>query len=383
MKRIFFPLVLAITSTLFFTSCKNDLDVLAPGKETISVYGVLNPNEVVQFIRINKVYLTDGDALVAAQNASDINYGAGELTVTLQRFTAGSTTPTLTTIGDNKTEIVLTETVITTQDGMFNQNQRIWQTSDKLYSTGQYKISVKNNNTGAQFTAQSVVLDSIKSTNSMPFIYYPHPNPDLAYPMHGGYVTSGVPGNVTNKRAYVDYSATNITQKIRFYSIPNAKLYSVIMRFHYIDSLIGGAANHRYADYTFPTIESNTLNGGEPLEASFLGNSFYTNMASIISKNNVPNLKNRRAFYLEYIIYAGAQSLFEFLQVNAPSTTIAQDKPYYTNINGGVGVFSSKSRSTVTKDLWSDFINKIACHPSTFPLLFCNSAGVTVPVACN
>jgi hypothetical protein len=75
---------------------------------------------------------------------------------------------------------------------------------------------------------------------------------------------------------------------------------------------------------------------------------------------------------MEYIIYAGAESLYDFLQVNAPSTTIAQDKPYYTNIKGGVGVFSSRSSSAVTKDLISGFIDKIACHPNTFPLLFCD-----------
>ena len=75
---------------------------------------------------------------------------------------------------------------------------------------------------------------------------------------------------------------------------------------------------------------------------------------------------------MEYIIHAGAESLSDFLEVNAPSTTIAQDKPYYTNISGGVGVFSSRSSSSVTKDLISNFIDRIACHPSTFPLLFCD-----------
>lgn len=43
------------------TSCKNDLEVLAPGEESVSVYGCLNPNEPVQNIRINKVYITDGE----------------------------------------------------------------------------------------------------------------------------------------------------------------------------------------------------------------------------------------------------------------------------------------------------------------------------------
>ncbi len=383
MKNTIFCIGLVAIMALSLVSCKNDLDVLAPGKESVSVYGILNPNEGVQNIRINKVYLTGGDALVDAQDANTINYGAGELTVTLQRFMTGSSTPVVTTMGNTKKEIVLTETVVTTQGGTFNTNQRIWQTTDKLYSTGEYKLTVKNNATGAEFTSQNIVVDSVKTTNSMPFIYYYHPNPDLAYPMHGNYVTVGVPGTITNKRAYVDYSTTTLNQKIKFYSVANARLYSVVMRFHYIDSLVGGGINYDYADYSFPTIQSSTLNGAEPLEVSFLANDFYVNAAQIISKKTVSNLKNRRAFYLEYIIYAGAESLSEFLQVNAPSTTIAQDKPYYTNITGGVGIFSSRSRSVISKDLWNDFIDKIACHPSTYPLLFCNSSGITVPTPCN
>ncbi len=89
--------LLAMTS-IAFTSCKNDLNVLAPGEESVSVYGILNPSAPVQKIRINKVYLTDGDAVAAGQDANTINYGAGELTVTLQRFMTGSDTQTLTTI---------------------------------------------------------------------------------------------------------------------------------------------------------------------------------------------------------------------------------------------------------------------------------------------
>jgi hypothetical protein len=68
---------------------------------------------------------------------------------------------------------------------------------------------------------------------------------------------------------------------------------------------------------------------------------------------------------LEYIITAGNDDLNTFLEVNQPSNSIAQDKPNYSNIKGGVGIFASSSRSIITHDMWNDFIDKIACHPST------------------
>ncbi len=369
--------------TLAFTSCKNDLDVLAPGEESVSVYGVINPNQSVQNIRINKVYLTEGDALVAGQDANQINYAPGELTVTLQRFMSGSTTPTLTTVGNaTKKEIVLTETVVTTAGGTFSQDQRIWQTTDKLFKTGEYKLIIKNNSTGAEFTSQTVVFDSISSGNYMPLKYYIIPsNPGNSYPNHGNYVTGGVPGTNTPDAAYINYALPPLTQSqsIRFKSIANARLYNVVMRFHYLDSLTDNSTVNKYVDYNFPTLKSSNLNGNEDLSLSFSEESFYTNTATQVSKNSVANLVSRRALYMEYIVYAGSQNLSDFLQINAPSTSIAQDKPLYTNITGGVGIFASTSRFSIGKDLLDDFINEIACNSNTKSLRFVRFDGTICP----
>jgi hypothetical protein len=374
MKNRILYIGLSIIGLFSLNSCKNDLDVLAPGEEAVSVYGILNPNASVQNIRINKVYLTSGDAISAGQDANQINYGQGELVVTLQRFMTGSTNPTLTTVGNTtKKEIVLTETVVTTADGNFNVNQRLWQTTDKLYNSGEYKINIKNISTGKEFLAQSLMIDSVKSYTQKPFIY----NATL-YPSHGQYIVTGP--NPTPQSGYIDYSTLTGTQKIKFLSIPNAKLYDVVLRFHYIDSLIGGGASPSYVDFQFPTQKSSSLEGGEPMEVTFIANDFYINIASEMSKKTLPNVKNRRAFYLEYKITSGSDDLYTFLQVNQPSNSIAQDKPYYTNIKGGVGIFSSSSRSIITHDMWNDFIDKIACHPSTNPYRFCNSSGVTSSV---
>lgn len=374
MKKIFLSICPFVIIALVFTSCKNDLEVLAPGKEMVSVYGVLDATQPVQNIRINKVYLNDKDALVSAQDANDINYGAGELSVSLQRFNTSGTTPLLTTIGDpSKKEIVLTETVVTTQAGTFSQTQRIWQTTDRLYRDGEYKLIIKNNATGTEITSQNLILDSINTAASgaMPFVYFP--TNISAYPNHGQYIVSGAFPTPYSK--YIDYSTINASPVIKFLSIKNAKLYDVVMRFHYEDSVFTSTTPiHQYVDFNFNTVSGNISKIGEPLTVNFLANDFYSNLEREINKKAATaNLKNRKALYMEYIIYAGAESLSDFLQVNSPSTTIAQDKPYYTNIIGGVGVFSSKSTSSVTKDLYPSFIDKIACHPSTNALLFCNS----------
>jgi len=354
------------------SNCKNNLDVLAPGEESVSVYGILNPNESVQKIRINKVYLTSDDAISIAKDENQINYGPGELKVTLQRFVSGSSIPALTTITDgSKKEIVLTETVVTTASGSFNQNQRIWQTNDRLYNSGEYKLTIKLVSSGKEITAQSVIIDSVKPTNKMPFIYHP-----ISYPMHGKYDLVKYPIQLN---ALINYSILTATQKIEFKSVINAKLYEVVMRFHYKNISLNSDTTNDYVDFNFFTVKSVSLKGDENLNVSFTASDFYNNLATEISKKNSSNVKSRISNYMEYIIFAGTETLETFLEVNKPSNTIAQDKPYFTNIMGGVGIFSSKSKSTITHDLASDFIDQIGCNSATKPFLFLRNDGIFCP----
>lgn len=370
---------------LALVSCKNDLQVFEPGEEAVAVYGIINPNESTQNIRINKVFLTEGDALAAGQDESQVNYGPGVLSVTLQRFMSGSETPTLTTVGNTtKKEIVLTETVVTTATGDFSANQRIWQTTDKLYNSGDYKLTIKNISTGKEFTARTNVIDSVISGfgSYMPLKYYILPgNPGNSYPNHGNYVTVGPPGTTSPYNSYINYAVMPLTSQttVKFSTTANARLYNLTMRFHYQDSLATGTTVHQTVDYNFPTLKSNDLKGGEILTYSFSQESFYTNAANEISKKNSAGVASRKALYMEYILYSGNQTLSDFLQVNAPSNSIAQDKPYYSNINGGVGVFSARARSSISKDLWSDFVDEIACNANTKPFKFKRFDGTFCP----
>ena len=376
MKQRILYIGLSLITAFTISSCKNDLDVLAPGEESISVYGIINPNEPVQNIRINKVYLTDGDALAAGQNNETINYGPGELQVTLQRFMTGSTTQTLTTVGNaTKKEIVLTETVVTTTGGNFGTEQRIWQTTDKLYSSGEYKLTIKNVNTGKEFTSQTLMVDSVKSYGSMPFVFTTLNAPPSHYPVHCGIGNAGYTPPTASIQtftiAYVDYSVLTGAPKIRFKSVANAKRYKVIMRFHYIDSLTDNVTGYRrFVDMEFPAQISSTFAGGEPMEVTFSTPDFYSNLATQIPKQTVGSIKLRRAHYMEYIIYACNENMDTFLKVNEPSNSIAQDKPNYTNINGGVGVFAGISKTALGKELKDVFIDEISNNPATSSLLF-------------
>jgi hypothetical protein len=204
----------------------------------------------------------------------------------------------------------------------------------------------------------------------MPFIFLP-----VTYPVHcgvgpAGYVAATIPGTGTQQNAYINYNVLSQSKKISFKSVPNAKLYKVIMRFHYIDSLMDGSGSRKYVDLNFPSLTSNTINGNEEMSVSFGVADFYNMLASDIPKKTSGTIRHRTAHYMEYIIYACSENMNTFLQVNQPSTTIAQDKPNYTNIVGGTGIFASTSKTALGKELWSDFIDELSNNPVTSSLLF-------------
>ena len=49
-----------------FSSCETDFDVNAEWDDVTIVYGLLDPNNEIQLIKINKAYLGAGDAIQMA-----------------------------------------------------------------------------------------------------------------------------------------------------------------------------------------------------------------------------------------------------------------------------------------------------------------------------
>ena len=131
--------------TVLFNSCKNDLKILAPYKETVSVYALLNPQEKRQYVRLNKIFLGEGNAYVMAQVTDSVNYRQGVLSVTMERYFNG--VPDLTTVGNpTKKQIILKDTVIQIKPGPFSQSQRLYYTDDKIFTYGDYHLYITFDN---------------------------------------------------------------------------------------------------------------------------------------------------------------------------------------------------------------------------------------------
>ncbi len=351
LKTIYF--FLCSTTIIFFSGCKNDLELNAPYKEVPNVYAILNPQEQLQIIRINKVFLGEGDANQMAKVADSVNYQPGELTVTLKHSSVAGV-------------ITFRDSVLTTESGAFASKQQVYVTNEKIVTAGTYTLTIKNNKTGNFFTAKSEALDSVKPS-------WP--------PFRGPYYPVAPGSNPLNQDNYVNYSGQNTIYSMRF-TANEAKLYQMVMRLHYYDSLDGGTNSYHYADYNFSNqyekdkvpLSSGSFPG--TLFANFRGKDVFSAIGTSLSKTSLnPAVFGRKMYKAQFFIYSSTQDYLDFLEFAKPSLNIAQNKPLFSNFdnNAAIGIFTFRSRCMVTKNISNDFISEFQRNPATCSYRFFNA----------
>jgi hypothetical protein len=369
------PLNIAIVfifGVLIFMSCKNDLKITAPYKEIPQVYAIITPQESMQMIRINKIFLGEGDATVMAKQPDSVNYQPGELTVWLERYSNGSKIPVAMTSGN--TEVYFRDSVVQTEPGAFSTTQRVYVCNDKLYSSGLYKLTIKNNHTGNVFTASTNALDSMPLTYFQPFAW-PYLNATPAY--------TPAPSDPTSY--FIDYHNQNIQQSVYTKPVPGAYIHDLTIRIHYYDSIFPatptyptGKILHVYDYIFFPKqlTDLENLGNNKFFIFRFGSPSLFGSVASdVTSRPNPSGFVGRKMYRIDFMTYAATQDYYDFLQFSAPSLSFSQEKVLYSNFDNraAMGIFTFKSRSLVAKVPATGFIDEFCCNKNTNLLNFYKS----------
>ena len=302
-----YGLIVSFLSIVFVISaCSTDVDVIGNWKETTVVYGLLNQNDSLQYVKVNKAFLGDENALVMAQEYDSLNYGT-ELEIVLERIKNGSVIESF---------ILQRDTTVVKDNGVFfYPNQVLYKTNQDIYDDSKYTLSVTNTNTGNKVSASSTLvkdfaIDKPKSSES------------------------------------VNWNLISSDYKVKWQSAQNGKMHQLNIRFYYTEkNNTTSVTENKYIDWVFTTDESNTTDGGEDMEVAIDGQSFYTFIASMIAVD--PNL-TRTIGTLDFTITVAGDDFTTYMDVNQPSTGVLQEKPIYTNIENGIGLFSSRFSKTIS-----------------------------------
>jgi hypothetical protein len=314
-KLLFSVLVLLMIGV---SSCETDIDVNAEYKDTPVIYGMISPEDTVHYIKINKTFIGKGNALELAANANNFNYAAGELDVVVEEYNQSNLVKSYV--------LIRTENEVPKDPGIFDNSTNVLYKfiEPSINRNNTYKLKVYNKELSKEITSETSIVKG--TTVSLPA------NPGQKFQFWIGNVGTGD----FNDNTISVTTGANVGRV-------NAKLV-----FNYIEHYtIASGLDSVNKKVVMPIGETRTTTslGNESIAWELKGETFFENIIKNVPAN-VAFLSHRELANISLEFSVAGTELSTFMEVSAPSNSVNQDKPSYTNINNGIGVFSSREKYT-------------------------------------
>jgi len=335
-----------VAVAMLFSSCDSDFQLTGEYQETPLVYGILDPNDNPSngggghLFRIQKAFLGEESAFIMALSPDSSYFKYEDLKVELVEYSGSSQS--------NRWEL----------DTIYISNKDSGDPNDgtiDFFGPVQRLYTIKPNNVNIRTDRDYEILltkiggaqDSVIASSRITMIGVnsfrwnaPSENNTLAQRMT----------LVNTSGEYVPYS-------IRFNTATLAKQYEVWMRFYYRE-VVNGVETLKNIEWRAATVE---LDGESEWTVQVLSENIFSRIGSEVEPLQGVTRKIGRADDdsdghtqdIDIFIRMAGPELFDYIDINKPSNSGAlTDKPVYTNITNGLGVFSSRSSVTFPRDLY-------------------------------
>lgn len=316
-------LIVFLTIIIGLSSCNEKIDLLGDYQETAVVYGLLDHADSLHYIKITRAFIGPGSAVDLAQIPDSSYFNQVDATVT--EFIGGVATR----------EWELRDTLVTNKEingAFYGPEQKVYYfktlptgpnevqqgspsaLTSSLNKDATYKLSIDIDNGKFTVLGETELVHGLTSpSNSQNFTFKFANNP-------GSYVSAGVAAVNTFGNAFVVNSSLKV-------------IYN-----EYV------GVNKTVNSFDWKLGESSIL-PGESRTFTAYGETFYNLMKNDVTVN--PSITRRTFEGIEFTITGGHEELHNYMVVNAPSSSLSQSKPSYTNLtvtNGKrvVGIFSSR-----------------------------------------
>jgi len=369
MLRYVIGLVALLT---IFSSCESEFKLTGEYEETALIYGLLNPKDNPNaggeghLFRIQKAFLGEESAFVMALEPDSSYFKVEDLFVEVIEYNDASET----------NRWVLDTVMIGTKEtgnpddnviDFFGPMQRLYILEADIDSTLDYEITLKKRPLNIPIGAMTIanmdtvtpIADSKISIVDVSTLKFAKPNQNAAIPPNGN----------SQKLPLVNTSRDYINYIVNFSTAERGKQYEVWLRFYYRE-VIAGVETVKSIRWLVKTVSVGTET---IIQVPILSENFFSRIGSVVAEEPGVIRKIGRAdgtlgdpFQegftqdLDIEVLIAGDELFAYIDINNPSnSTVLQDKPVYTNINNGLGVFSSRTKV--------EFVNRL--HLSNESLL--------------
>lgn len=330
--------VLSILLGLSTYSCKTDIELTGDFEPYPVIFGLLDQNDSIHYIRINRTFTGNGNPSETGMIADSSYWNQVDAYVYEIEQTSEVAADTFRvwklrdTIVDNKD----------TNGVFFAPEQKLYyftsgpNSGNRLKDNLRYKYVLKASFNEGALEAQSIA-ELVKTD---------HPSNQALMSIQSPSTSNGTFNFATTPPNEIDYKSVQLQ-----WSMGNADIFQVKLIFI-------------YTEFTNTTSERKELvwNIGEYLRenttgsTSFVnldGESFYRYIGDNIQED--PNVTKRRFEGIRVDIVGGSEDLNKYIQVSEPTTSLSQTQPTFTNIDGAIGLFASR---TLISNTW------IAYNPS-------------------
>ncbi|MBM3170954.1 MAG: hypothetical protein FJZ75_05010 [Bacteroidetes bacterium] len=295
-------------------SCNdNEVDLTSDFKDIPVVYALLDASEDSNWVRVNKAFLGDGNALVFAQIADSLNYP--NLQVALLKINKSSNTVV------DSLPLVKTINAIPKDSGLFASNSNVlYLTTSPIDKNYLYKLVLFNPDNQKRTEATTSIAGST---------IFNYPNSPL--------VALNWEPNTNNKVVTFQWTC-NSSSNIQAYQFELTFIYDEFLQSN-PNTRVRKSFTNRYAIIPNTDCQQNLI------RLPITKQEFYSSIA-----NNLPldQTKGREFIQIDISVYGAAKEFYDFLVINKPSTSVVPRATDYTNIPGGKGIFSSRSQLHMT-----------------------------------
>lgn len=334
-------LIIAAIICLAFYSCKTDFNVAADWKDITIVYGLLDPTDTAQYIKVNKAFLDQTtSALIIAQNPDSLYYQ--NLNVELLQYLNGSLKKTIQLVKvDGNLEGYVKDTGIFASAPNF-----LYKTKEVLDQNSSYSLLITESDNGKQISSSSEIINDFT-------VLRPTPTQKVNF----------FPGAFYN---------------CQWNSAKDGKIYALTVRFFYkeLNASDTTIQTEKYLDWPIVSSErSNSTAGGQQMDVNISGDGFYSWVNSHLVED--PSVY-RVSEHFDFLFSVGGETLDTYNQVTIAQQGLTSGSvlPEYTNIENGLGLFSSRfHKNIVNIPIDGHTIDTLACGQVTKHLRFMNTVG--------
>lgn len=314
--------VIFISLMFFAVSCSNDFELNAPYQDIPVVYGLIDPSRKVNYILINRAFLTEGNVLDAAGIPDSTNYPY-KLLCTIKEYNSSN---------QLVRTFVLDTVHLPRPNGVFGGGQQPYyklevpgfvnvynfneMTSDTVYFTPEHKLklTIENPVNGKIIESETYILANINLKSPAPF------------------------------NRFVSFTGSNRIN-IEMSSVKYGRLYEVKFRFFYREVNVFNPSDTvlKYLDWYIGSARSERITGMEDISISYIPNTFFNVLKQRIPADpEIKRFVGNGKFHVQLIVSVATDEFMTYYDSNKPSTSLSQMKPIYTNISNGIGLFTSR-----------------------------------------